>query len=139
MVVSPKRPIPKPKIFALLYHFRGIYHFSGGSGRLPKNVVQFSLMDRETERMVAEARAAAEYACGVRELHRRRSKKNNSERQEDIRVALERIQAAMKPIHAKRISDSYRRQTATAQQNREPLRSASQAMQRERRKLWKMM
>jgi hypothetical protein len=84
------------------------------------------------------AERAVEHARGVRAYHRRRTEKDSRQRQQDIEIALGRIRDAMKPLKSMIGSFPYGPQTETAERNREEVREASLALQRERRKLWKM-
>jgi hypothetical protein len=81
--------------------------------------------------------AAAAYAQQVRELHRKRSTKGSGNRETDIRVALQRIREAMRPIRSVLGTVRHPLPPEEAAVHRELLR-ISDAMQRERRKLWKM-
>jgi hypothetical protein len=84
------------------------------------------------------ATAAVENAQRVREHHRRRTEKRSSQREQDITVALDRIAEAMRPLKSMIGRFPYGPQTTAAERNREEIRQASLALQRERRKLWKM-
>lgn len=84
------------------------------------------------------AEAAVEFARTVRKVHARQSERDDPQRQQDILLALERLKRAMRPIRAAIGRFPYGPQTNTAESNRESIRAASEAIQRERRKLWKM-
>lgn len=84
------------------------------------------------------AYAAVANARGVREYHRRRTEKRSPQRERDIAIALERIRDAMRPLKSMIGAFPYGPPTETAENNREEIRQASLALQRERRKLWKM-
>lgn len=93
---------------------------------------------RPTQELGA-ATAAVENAQRVRAYHRRRTEKRSPQRTRDIDVALEIIADAMKPLKSMIGSFPHSpHQTVTAEANREAIREASLALQRERRKLWKM-
>lgn len=85
-----------------------------------------------------DATAAVDNAQRVRAYHRRRTEKRSKQRQQDIEIALDRIREAMKPLKSMIGQFPYGPATATAEANREEIRAASLALQKERRKLWKM-
>lgn len=87
---------------------------------------------------VDDAYAAVLFAEQVRLYHRRRTQKKSTQRQTDISLALKRLKEAMRPLKAAIGTFPYGPQNAVAEENRETIRAASQAIQRERRKLWKM-
>lgn len=82
------------------------------------------------------AQAAVEFAQEVRKHHRRRSERNSHQRQEDIALALKRIRDAMRPLRSELGRFPYNPGADTERQ--EKIKAASQALQKERRKLWKM-
>ena len=84
------------------------------------------------------AKQAIEHAQRVRAAHRRRSSRGTPQRERDITLALERIAKAMTPLRSMIGRFPYGPQTDEAEFNRQRIRDASQALQRERRKLWKM-
>jgi hypothetical protein len=86
------------------------------------------------EDMLDEARRASENARAVRDFHAKRNKRGSRQRETDIRLALERLRDAMRPIRRAIARLPY----STAVIDAEALRSASQDLQKERRKLWKM-
>jgi hypothetical protein len=90
------------------------------------------------KRLLEDAEAAVDLARSVRRLHARRSKKGGIRREADIQNALERLKAAMKPLRPVIARFPYEPQTVTAEAARARVRAASDAIQRERRKLWKM-
>lgn len=85
-----------------------------------------------------EAAAAVRYAQMVRAKHRRRTERGTREREEDIRLALERLKAAMKPLRSEIGRFAYGPPTPGEAPYRQSVRESSDAIQRERRKLWKM-
>jgi hypothetical protein len=87
---------------------------------------------------IERAEAAVAYAQQVRRIHRRRSKKSSTQRNEDIELALTRIKAAMAPLRSEIGRFPYGPATDTAERNRKKIREASTSLQRERRKLFKM-
>jgi hypothetical protein len=84
------------------------------------------------------AQAAVMNAQRVREFHRRRTEKTSKQRLQDIDLALTRLREAMKPLKSMLGTFQYGPATQAAELNREAVREASAAIQRERRKLWKM-
>ena len=86
-----------------------------------------------------EAELAVRNAQEVRTFHRKRSTKGDLQRKQDLTLALRRVKAAMKPLRSHIGRFPYGPQTDTAEKNRESIREASAALQRERRKLWKML
>lgn len=84
------------------------------------------------------AYASCDYAQSVRRMHRRRSAVGSAQREQDIDVALERLRDAIAPIRSVIGTFPYGPQTNEAVKNREAVLAASDAIQRERRKLWKM-
>lgn len=90
------------------------------------------------EHIIDSACSAVDYARSVRAYHRRRTETNSPQRKTDITVALDRLRRAMKPLKSEIGRFPYGPQTTTAEANRQAIRDASAAIQRERRKLWKM-
>jgi hypothetical protein len=84
--------------------------------------------------MIEEAERAIENARAVREFHAKRNKRGTRQRETDIRLALERLRDAMKPIRRAIARLPY----DSVGMDAETLKTASQDIQRERRKLWKM-
>lgn len=83
--------------------------------------------------IVEEGETAIEYALSVRKLHARRSRPGSRQREVDIRVALNKLALAMYPIRRKAAMYVYHETPLS-----EEIKEVSKAMQRERRKLWKM-
>jgi hypothetical protein len=83
--------------------------------------------------IVEEAEDAIEYALSVRKLHARRTRPGSRQREVDIRVALNKLALAMYPIRRKAAMFVYLNSPLS-----EEIKEISRAMQRERRKLWKM-
>jgi hypothetical protein len=96
-----------------------------------------------TEAAVAAALQEAEHAIQnaqeVRAFHRKRSERDDRQRINDLTFALRRVKAAMTPLRSEigRFPHQQRTDTVEARQNK--IRNASKALQRERRKLWKML
>lgn len=84
------------------------------------------------------AYAARDYAQSVRRLHRRRTSRGSAQREQDIQLALDRLKDAITPLRSVIGTFPYGPQTTEAARNREDVLEASDALQRERRKLWKM-
>lgn len=87
---------------------------------------------------IEAADAAVIFAREVRRYHRRRTDPRSERRSEDIRRARERLHEAMKPLKSEIGRFVYGPQTTAAEANRQAILAASDAIQRERRKLWKM-
>ena len=90
------------------------------------------------EKQIEDAEAAVAFARQVRGFHARRTDRRSIQRAADITVALARLRDAMKPLRSEIGRFPYGPDTAVAEENRERIRSASEEIQRERRKLWKM-
>lgn len=84
------------------------------------------------------AEAAVAFAQQVRKFHRRRTAKTADQRQRDLDIAIQRLKDAMAPLRSEIGRFPYGPQSSIAEENRERIREASAALQRERRKLWKM-
>lgn len=102
------------------------------------NGYEFSSALRVADLVVSQAQ-------DVRAAHRKRSARENKERQQDIAVALRRLREAMRPIRSELARIPYAlpdlegklgHADLVAQQS--ALLDASDRIQRERRKLWKM-
>lgn len=78
------------------------------------------------------------FAQQVRKRHARRTDVRSPARAEDIETALARLKIAMKPLRSAIGSFTYGPQTSIAEENRQTIREASLALQRESRKLHKM-
>ena len=87
---------------------------------------------------IQTAEAAVAFAQQVRKFHRRRTGTDSARRDRDIEEALGRLRAAMAPLRSEIGRFPYGPQSESAEANRERIREASAALQRERRKLWKM-
>lgn len=88
------------------------------------------------EELIADASKAVQHAQSTRKAHARAKggHRGGKQREQDIRLALERLQKAMKPLRRRIQRLVYLPSSYPG----EGLREASQAIQRERRKLWKM-
>lgn len=89
-------------------------------------------------RVLENAEAAVVFAQAVRSTHRRRTNKTSKQRKDDIALALTRLREAMAPLRSEIGKFPYGPQTGAAEKNRQAIRDASAAIQRERRKLFKM-
>lgn len=97
-----------------------------------------SMSNDPIQEALKEAAAAVAYAQTVRQYHRRRTDKKSAQRSTDLHLALDRIAHAMKPLRSEIGRFPQGPQTEAAEAARQPIRDASQALQRERRKIWKM-
>lgn len=86
-----------------------------------------------------EAHLAVKNAQEVRALHRKRTEPGDAQRQNDLKMAFQRVKLAMRPLRSEIGKFPHKPQTAQAEKNRERIREASEALQKERRKLWKMI
>lgn len=84
------------------------------------------------------AEAAVSFAQQVRRYHRRRTHRTAQQRTTDVELAITRLREAMAPLRSEIGRFPYGAQTDAAEREREKVRNASEAIQRERRKLWKM-
>jgi hypothetical protein len=87
---------------------------------------------------IETAEAAVVFAQQVRAVHRRRTDKSSKQRADDIEMALTRLRDAMGPLRTEIGRFPYGPQTDAAERNRQKIRNASEAIQKERRKLFKM-
>jgi hypothetical protein len=115
-----------------LYHFLSLWTADDGCGTVPL------MTDAELQQALETATATVEYAQQVRKFHRRRTEKQSLQRRQDIDIALGRIKDAMVPLRSFLGRFSYRPQTQASHASYERVSAASQALQAERRKLWKM-
>jgi len=88
--------------------------------------------------IIETADAAVKFAQQVRAFHRRRTDVNSPQRVADLTAAMERIGEAMEPLRTEIGRFPYGPQTVQAEKNRTKIREASVALQKERRKCWKM-
>lgn len=84
------------------------------------------------------ARAAIQNAVDVRNHHKRRTRKGDPQREKDIKLALERLKGAMKPLRRAIGQFPYDAQTQAAEERRGEIRDLSYQIQGQRRRLWKM-
>lgn len=95
-------------------------------------------MEEALQDLIDQAAAAVSYAQDVREIHRRRTKRGNPQREADIEIALKRLRTRMSPIITALRRIPFERPSAARDEKHEALLEISKALQRERRKLWKM-
>ncbi len=98
------------------------------------------MTDAKTQSILNEARLAMTNAQEARAYHRKRTSRGDRQRRHDLTLALSRVKAAMRPIRSaigKFPHESL--QTPVATQRRSAIREASEELQKERRKLWKML
>lgn len=88
--------------------------------------------------MLKQAAAAVDNAQRVRRFHARRTRKDSEQRKADIRIALDKLREAMAPLRSETGRFPYGAQTDAAEERREAIREASNNIQAERRKLWKL-
>lgn len=86
-----------------------------------------------------EAKLATKNAQEVRSYHRRRTERGDKQREQDLTMALERVKEAMVPLRSAIGKFPYERETNTILARQQRIRDASKGLQRERRKLWKML
>jgi hypothetical protein len=106
--------------FALSYHVAQMWYSS-------------SMNDMDLEAALREAWAAVSHAREVRKRHARQTDRGTAQREADLRIARQGIDAAMRPLR----SEIGRTPYAHIPREDE-IREASKALQAERRKLWKM-
>lgn len=94
--------------------------------------------DEAIQELITAATKAADYAEGVRAMHRKRSMRGNRQRELDLSLALNRLARAMRPIRSELARAPYGKPGCVTPLQRKGLAEASQIVQRERRKLWKM-
>lgn len=93
----------------------------------------------EINGFLREADLAVANAQEVRAYHRKKTSRDDLQRLSDITIALERVKAAMKPLRSEIGRFPRQHPSATILARQERIRAASQALQKERRKLWKML
>lgn len=94
-----------------------------------------SLPNKELDR----AERAIKNAQRVREYHRRRTPRTSRQRINDVETALKRLAEAMRPLRSIRGRFPYGPQTTVAEENRQAIIAAMDALKTERMKLWKML
>lgn len=94
------------------------------------------LMRSKLQQELAEAQSAADHARKTREFHRGYSSKDSIQRRKDVDIARAKLRDAMGPIRSRLHSAQYH---FVSEKDTEQLREASYKLQRERRKLHKML
>jgi len=92
----------------------------------------------QIEEALREAELAVQSAQETRAYHRKRTQKGDRQRETDLELALDRVKAAMKPLRSEIGRFRHREARPSVVEQRQRIRDASLALQRERRKLWKM-
>ena len=90
------------------------------------------------ELALKEAHAAVRHAQDVRGYHARRSAKGSKQREEDLMGARERLRIAMEPLRSFLGRGAALTQTNSNIDLLDRVSQASQAIQGERRRIWKM-
>lgn len=97
------------------------------------------MTDARLEEVLREASMAVQNAQEVRSYHRKRTDRKDRQRNADLNLALDRVKAAMKPLRSEiGRFPKYQRTTSNVERKR-IIKSASLSLQKERRKLWKMI
>lgn len=94
--------------------------------------------EADLKAILSGAEVAVRSAQEVRSFHRKRTSPGDRTREIDIRAATDAIRRAMAPIRSNLGRAAYEPSTAIIEAQLEQLREASQALQAERRKLWKL-
>lgn len=81
---------------------------------------------------------AVQFAQDVRSVIRKKHPKGHRQREADLEIAQERVQEAMTPIRSRLCQMQYLKGTPAHEKEYKRLRKVSEALQSERRKLWKM-
>lgn len=81
---------------------------------------------------------AVRHARDVRKFHARRTVKGNKQREEDLMAARKRLQMAMEPLRSWRGGAHFRPSTTNYANLEDDIIEASEAIQGERRRIWKM-
>lgn len=101
-------------------------YFSGTLHEMP--------IEPDIPTLIRAADEAVDFAQAARRRHARKSKRGTEQREIDLKQAEERLRKAMRPIKRRIGKIPYESSFVDST----GLREASQRMQRERRKLWKM-
>lgn len=98
-----------------------------------------AMTTKRLEELLKEANLAVKNAQEVRSYHRKRTDRKNRQRNEDLRLAVHRVKSAMKPLRSEIGRFPKYPHTDEAEHKKDRIRAASLALQKERRKLWKML
>jgi hypothetical protein len=96
------------------------------------------MADERIESALKEAHAACRHAQDMRGFYARRSERTAKQRQDDLHAARERVRLAMTPLRSFLGGAARRVGSRNNVELEDRVRSASAALQSERRKLWKM-
>ena len=88
--------------------------------------------------MLRAGQDAVTYAVSVRTYHAKRTRRGSNQREADIQMALDRLKSAMRPIRSEIASYPFKPLREASADDREKMQGMSKAIQKERRKLWKM-
>jgi hypothetical protein len=100
----------------------------------PSGTIHEMTLETPLEKLLSDADQAVEFAQSVRKRWAKKSSRESPQRIADIKVASDGLRRAMKPIRSRIARTSHGSRSEPA----ESLRAASQRIQTERRKLWKM-
>jgi hypothetical protein len=89
--------------------------------------------------ILAEADAAVKHAIRVRRSHARRTERGSKQRIRDVTMAIQRLHEAMKPLRSEIGRFAHGPQTEERRKTHERYRAASDDIQAQRRRLWKML
>lgn len=119
-------------------------------GRQQVWYTSFPMEESSFSRLVQAADAAVDHAQDTRVAHAKRSARGSRQREDDLSMAQTRLKRLMAPVRSElaRMPSELKRmnkggsaevgERSIKLQQQTTLRSLSQAIQRERRKLWKM-
>lgn len=93
----------------------------------------------DIEPALAEALLAVQHAQEVRVFHRKRTERGDAQRSADLTMAYRRVKAAMEPLRSESGRFCHQPRTPSNLERQNRIRAASAALQKERRKLWKML
>lgn len=96
------------------------------------------MQEIDLDQALQVAQSAADHAKEVREFHARTTPRGSKQREDDIALAQLRIRKAMEPLRSFLGRATYGPSTSTFTQKVERVREASQQLQGQRRRLWKM-
>lgn len=96
------------------------------------------MSEPDLDEVLTAANAAVSYALDVRSHHRKRSKRGSPQREADLKIALARLREAMDPVRSVIARSQFELMNVTKARKIQKIRQASNDLQRERRKLWKM-
>lgn len=106
--------------------------------RSPPMWYDAKMAEQPMETDLKTAFAAVRHAKDVRKYHARRTKRGSTQREMDLTEALSRLKEAMTPLRSYLGSVPSREESHARSNITQNVLDASQAIQSERRKLWKM-